>query len=148
MGQPRDRFWEFTHSLFQEIRLRCSGRQLVEVDRGRLPAKAAKSKCVRIILGKEAIFPLFFLFSFIFPLLDSLKARWQLSTVVSLVIAFQFCVRLLVKTRQSKHCGFSIYIFDNSKSKSMVRLVRSEKMALSGLVFARKIARMILIQNI
>ena len=38
--------------------------------------------------------------------------------------------------------------FDNSKSKSMARLVRSEKMALSGLVFARKIARMILIQNI
>ena len=30
----------------------------------------------------------------------------------------------------------------------MVRLVRSEKMALSGLIFARKIARMILIQNI
>ena len=49
------------------------------------------------------------------------------------------------KTRQSKHCGFSIYIFDNSKSKSMVRLVRAEKMVLSGLVFARKIARMILI---
>ena len=48
-------------------------------------------------------------------------------------------------TRQSKQCGFSIYIFDNLKSKSMVR---SEKMALSGLVFARKIARMILIQNI
>ena len=53
-----------------------------------------------------------------------------------------------VWTRQSKHCGFSIYIFDNSKSKSMVRLVRAEKMVLSGLVFARKIARMILIQNI
>ena len=52
------------------------------------------------------------------------------------------------ETRQSKHCGFSIYIFDNSKSKSMVRLVRAEKMVLSGLVFARKIARMILIQNI
>ena len=51
-------------------------------------------------------------------------------------------------TRQSKQCGLSIYIFDNSKSKSMVRLVRSEEMALSGLVFARKIARMILIQNI
>ena len=51
----------------------------------------------------------------------------------------------IVKTRQSEQCGFSIYIFDNSKSKSMVR---SEKMALSGLVFARKIARMILIQNI
>ena len=50
-----------------------------------------------------------------------------------------------MKTRQSKQCGFSIYIFDNSKSKSMVK---SEKMALSGLVFARKIARMILIQNI
>ena len=53
-----------------------------------------------------------------------------------------------VRTRQSKHCGFSIYIFDHSKSKSMVRLVRAEKMVLSGLVFARKIARMILIQNI
>ena len=52
------------------------------------------------------------------------------------------------KTRQSKQCGFSIYIFDNSKSKSMVRLVRAEKMVLSGLVFARKIARMILNQNI
>ena len=52
------------------------------------------------------------------------------------------------KTRQSKQCGFSIYIFDNSKSKSMVRLVKAEKMVLSGLVFARKIARMILIQNI
>ena len=51
-------------------------------------------------------------------------------------------------TRQSKHCGFSIYVFDNSKSKSMVRLVRAEKMVLSGLVFARKIARKILIQNI
>ena len=49
------------------------------------------------------------------------------------------------KTRQSKQCGFSNYIFDNSKSKSKAR---SEKMALSGLVFARKIARMILIQNI
>ena len=52
------------------------------------------------------------------------------------------------ETRQSKHCGFSIYNFDNSKSKSMVRLVRAEKMVLSGLVFARKIARMVLIQNI
>ena len=54
-------------------------------------------------------------------------------------------VKVLRITRQSKHCGFGIYIFDNLKSKSMVR---SEKMALSGLVFARKIARMILIQNI
>ena len=54
----------------------------------------------------------------------------------------------VLKTRQSKHCGFSIYIFDNSKSKSMVKLVRAEKMVLSGLVFARKIARMILIQNV
>ena len=54
----------------------------------------------------------------------------------------------LNQTRQSKHCGLSIYIFDNSKSKSMVRLVRAEKMVWSGLVFARKIARMILIQNI
>ena len=53
--------------------------------------------------------------------------------------------QIVDRTRQSKHCGFSIYIFDNSKSKSMVRLVRAEKMVLSGLVFARKIARMILI---
>ena len=52
------------------------------------------------------------------------------------------------KTRQSKQCGFSIYTFDNLKSKSMVRLVREEKMVLSGLVFARRIARMILNQNI
>ena len=36
--------------------------------------------------------------------------------------------------------------FDNSKS--VVRLVRAEKMVLFGLVIARKIARMILIQNI
>ena len=56
--------------------------------------------------------------------------------------------RNIIVTRQSKHFGFSIYIFDNSKSKSMVRLVRAEKMVLSGLVFARKIVRMILIQNI
>ena len=54
----------------------------------------------------------------------------------------------LKRTRQSKQCGFSIYTFDNLKSKSMVRLVRAEKMVLSGLVFARKIARMILNQNI
>ena len=50
----------------------------------------------------------------------------------------------------TRHCGFCIYVFDNSydQSKSIVRLVRAEKMVLSGLVFARKIARMILIQNI
>ena len=61
----------------------------------------------------------------------------------------EFCIVVAtVITRQSNHCGFSIYIFDNSKSKSMVRLVRAEKMVLSGLVFARKIARMILIQNL
>ena len=53
-------------------------------------------------------------------------------------------------TRQSKHCGFCIYIFDNSfdQSKSMVRLFRAEKIVLSGLVFAWKIARMILIQKL
>ena len=40
------------------------------------------------------------------------------------------------ETRQSNHCGFCIYFFDNSfdQSKSMVRLVRAEKMVLSGLV--------------
>ena len=58
-----------------------------------------------------------------------------------------FSIEIFNTTRQSKQCGCSIYIFDNSKSKSMVRLVRTEKMVLSGLVFARKIARMILIQN-
>ena len=59
-----------------------------------------------------------------------------------------FSLQKFSMTRLSKHCGFCIYIFDNSKSKSMGRLVRAEKMVLSGLVFARKIARMILIQNI
>ena len=58
------------------------------------------------------------------------------------------CREKYERTRQSNHCGFSIYSFDNLKSKLMVRLVRAEKMVLSGLVFARKIARMILIQNI
>ena len=87
------------------------------------------------------------------PLIFSL---YQLSTLISLCTVWfgktfaWFCsmLSLLRKqniTRQSKHCGFSIYIFDNSKSKSMVRLVRAERMVLSGLVFARKIARMILI---
>ena len=58
--------------------------------------------------------------------------------------------RKSLETRQSKHYGFCIYIFDNSfdQSKSIVRLVRAEKMVFSGLVFAKKIARMILIQNV
>ena len=58
--------------------------------------------------------------------------------------------RKILKTRQSKNCGFCICVFNNSfdQSKSMVRLVRVEKMVLSGLVFARKIARMILIPNV
>ena len=74
---------------------------------------------------------------------------WVLGKLVSLLEwLWAILTQIKLKTRQSKQCGFSIYIFDNSKSKSMVRLVRSEKMALSGLVFARKIARMILIQNI
>ena len=76
MGQPRVRFWEFTHSLFQEVRLRCSGRQLVKVDRGRLPAKAAKSKCVRIILGKEAIFPFFHFHFLIYISITWLPQSW------------------------------------------------------------------------
>ena len=69
----------------------------------------------------------------------------------SIISSFCFIVvfsTTTIGTRQSKQCGFSIYTFDNLKSKSMVRLVRGEKMVLSGLVFARKIARMILIQNI
>ena len=42
-------------------------------------------------------------------------------------------------TRRSKHCRFCIYILDKTfdQSKSVVRLVRAEKMVLSGLVFAR-----------
>ena len=47
------------------------------------------------------------------------------------------CIQSVKITRQSKQCGFSIYTFDNLKSKSI-----------SGLLFARKIARVILIQNI
>ena len=66
----------------------------------------------------------------------------------SMMLSDEDLLVVTITTRQSKHCGFSIYISDNSKSKSMVRLVRAEKMVLSGLVFARKIARMILIQNI
>ena len=65
----------------------------------------------------------------------------------SCYLDFSNVLHMYVKTRQSKQCGFSIYTFDNFKSKSMVSLVRAEKMVLSGLVFARKIARMILIQN-
>ena len=53
------------------------------------------------------------------------------------------------ETRQSKQCGFCIYILDNSfdQSQSMVRLTGAKKLVLSGLVLARKIARMILIKN-
>ena len=51
------------------------------------------------------------------------------------------------KSKQDKvnSADSAFKFFVNSKSKSMVRLVRAEKMVLSGLVFARKIARMILI---
>ena len=73
---------------------------------------------------------------------------WPRHWLMSLAMLSLVLRKVLMITRQSKHCGFSIYIFDNSKSKSMVRLVRSENMVLSGLVFARKIARMISIQNI
>ena len=52
-----------------------------------------------------------------------------------------FSLQKFSMTRLSKHCGFCIYIFDNSKSKSMVRLVKAEKMVWSGLVFARKMIR-------
>ena len=54
----------------------------------------------------------------------------------------------LVKQDKVNTADSSFIFFDNLKSKSMVRLVRAEKMVLSGLVFARKIARMILIHNI
>ena len=85
-----------------------------------------------------------------------LMRRWRRQDGILLVqyqvgnqgIGHRSCIWIGEETRQSKQCGFSIYTFDNSKSKSMVRLVRAEKMVLSGLVFARKIARMILIQNI
>ena len=76
-------------------------------------------------------------------LLQRVVLHWQAE---SFNIVSRYCSSL-GKTRQSKQCGFSIHIFDNSKSKSMVRLVWAEKMVLCGLVFARKIARMILIQN-
>ena len=58
------------------------------------------------------------------------------------------CPQNIFKQDKVNNADSAFIFFDNLKSKSMVRLVRSEKMALSGLVFARKIARMILIQNI
>ena len=64
-------------------------------------------------------------------------------------------VRLNVWYRQVTFPFYQSLIIEHDKvntadsaSKSMVRLVRAEKMVLSGLVFARKIARMICIQNI
>ena len=94
--------------------------------------------------------------------LENVSTFWNLKSFFDHCMVWKPCIPLdrcnstlticffnnTTETRQSKHCGFSIYIFDNSKSKSMVRLVRAEKMVLSSLVFARKIARMILIQNI
>ena len=50
------------------------------------------------------------------------------------------------ETRQSKHCGFSIYIFDIQSQSQWSGW--SGQRRWSCLVFARKIARMILIQNI
>ena len=78
------------------------------------------------------------------PLTPLTAGCWLLRSGLTL----DFSQKKIKQTRQSNQCGFSIYIFDNSKSKSMVRLVRAENMVLSGRVFARKIARMILIQNI
>ena len=40
-----------------------------------------------------------------------------------------------METRQSKHCGFCIYLFDNSFDQSKY-IVRAEKLLFSGLVFA------------
>ena len=50
----------------------------------------------------------------------------------SKVNTFLFIPNEIKITRQSKQCGFSIYTFDNLKSKSLVRLVKAEKMVLSG----------------
>ena len=52
-----------------------------------------------------------------------------------------------VNTADSAFIFVIIQSQSRRKSKSMVRLVRAKKMVLCGLVFARKIARMILIQN-
>ena len=53
---------------------------------------------------------------------------------------FKYARHNNILTTHSKHCGFCIYVFDNSfdQSKSMVRLIRAEKMVLSSLVFAKK----------
>ena len=55
----------------------------------------------------------------------------------------------LVKQDKVNKADSAFYLLDNSfdLSKSMVKLVKAEKIVLSGLVFARKIARMILIQS-
>ena len=83
---------------------------------------------------------------FLGPVLRSVLCELMLRRrIVMMIMAM---MGMMMITRQSKHCGFSIYIFDSSKSKLMVRLVRAEQMVWSGLVFARKIARMILIQNV
>ena len=52
-----------------------------------------------------------------------------------------------VNTADSAFIFVIIQSQSRRKSKSMVRLVRAKKMVVCGLVFARKIARMILIQN-
>ena len=88
--------------------------------------------------------------AFLRPVLRHCDVAFSLLLSAAFLSATVICddCEKMYKTRQSKQCGFSIYTFDNLKSNSMVRLVRAEKMVLSGLVFARKIARMILIQNI
>ena len=49
--------------------------------------------------------------------------------------------------RQATHC-YAAALCHAQGPRRVVRLVRAEKMVLSGLVFARKIASIILIQNI
>ena len=87
--------------------------------------------------------------NFVETAIETLYETKSFQSVTCISLENNVCTARTIRvTRQSKQCGFRIYIFDNSKSKSMVRLVRAEKMVLAGLVFARKIARVILIQNI
>ena len=67
------------------------------------------------------IFALIFTLCTMFTSFFVIKQRWQSWQATLKRNQMKLVFR---ETRQSKHCGFSIYIFDNSKSKSMVRLVR------------------------
>ena len=74
---------------------------------------------------------------------------WR-NQLYKIVVIFAFFGVICIQQDKVNTADSEFIFFDNSfdQSKSMVRLARAERMVLSGLVFARKIARMILIQII